>query len=246
MFMHIAGMKPRKQTTSVNVVIPIRPAKPEASPAPVAPAITVAMVEDDDWIRNELASALDASRDFRCVARFRTAEEALEKIPQDPPDVVLMDINLPRMDGVECLRRLKAVCPGVQVLMLTVYEESEKIFNSLLAGASGYLLKRTSQAELFDAIRQARQGGAPMTANIARRVVQYFHDLGERTAAVEQLSPREQEVLDHLAKGGAYKDIADQLGLSIDTVRMNVRGIYRKLHVHSRGEAVAKYMGVHR
>jgi DNA-binding NarL/FixJ family response regulator len=204
--------------------------------------ITVALVEDDDWTRDELAAALDATPDFRCVGKFRSAEDALASLPGQPPDVVLMDINLPRMDGVECLRRLKAICPDVQVLMLTVYEESDKIFNSLLAGASGYLLKRTSRAELCDGIRQARQGGAPMTTNIARRVVQYFHELGDRAAAVEQLTPREQEVLDHLAQGAAYKEIADRLGLSIDPIRMNVRGIYRKLHVHSRGEAVAKYL----
>lgn len=236
-------MKNRLHNAGVNAPFPPAPAAMPAI-APAAP-ITVALVEDDDWIRDELAAALDATPDFRCVGKFRSAEDALASLPGQPPDVVLMDINLPRMDGVECLRRLKALCPEVQVLMLTVYEESDKIFNSLLAGASGYLLKRTSRAELFDGIRQARQGGAPMTTNIARRVVQYFHEVGERTAAVERLSPREQEVLDHLAKGAAYKDIADRLGLSIDTVRMNVRGIYRKLQVHSRGEAVAKYLRRH-
>lgn len=237
-------MKSRRHHPAVNATIPTRPLVAATAVPVTAPAapITVALVEDDDWIRDELAAALDATPDFRCVGKFRSAEDALASLPQPPPEVVLMDINLPRMNGVECLRRLKAMCPDVQVLMLTVYEESEKIFNSLLAGASGYLLKRTSRAELFDGIRQARQGGAPMTTNIARRVVQYFHDLGGRAAALEQLTPREQEVLDHLAQGAAYKEIADRLGLSIDTIRMNVRGIYRKLQVHSRGEAVAKYL----
>jgi DNA-binding NarL/FixJ family response regulator len=157
--------------------------------------------------------------------------------------VVLMDINLPGMDGVECVRRVKQLLPDVRCLMLTVYEESEKIFNSLLAGASGYLLKRTSTEELLDAIRQVHGSGSPMSSSIARKVVAYFNQMGAAKAdSVAALSPREQQVLELLAKGSAYKDIAHQLSLSIETVRMNVKHIYAKLHVHSRGEATAKYL----
>jgi len=156
--------------------------------------------------------------------------------------VVLMDINLPGMDGVACVRRLKELCPKVQFLMLTVYEESDKIFNSLLAGARGYLLKRTSTKELLEAIHQVQEGGTPLTDHIARKVVHYFNQKGERTSTIETLSPREKQVLECLAQGSSYKEAAEQLALSVDTVRMNVRHIYQKLHVHSRGEAVAKYL----
>jgi DNA-binding NarL/FixJ family response regulator len=137
---------------------------------------------------------------------------------------------------------LKSLLPEVQCLMLTVYEERKDIFNSLLAGASGYLLKRTSSAELLDAIQQVRFGGSPMSSSIARKVVAYFNKIGEDNSETTTLSAREQQVLDLLAKGAAYKSIADQLAVSIDTVRMNVKHIYAKLHVHSRGEAAAKYL----
>jgi DNA-binding NarL/FixJ family response regulator len=175
------------------------------------------------------------------VKDYRTGEEALEGIPDDEPDVVLMDINLPGMDGVECVRRLRVNLPQVKYLMLTVYSESEKIFDSLLAGASGYLLKRTNTAELLDAIQQVRSGGAPMSSSIARKVVDYFNEMGEQKSNTPTLSPREQQVLELLAKGAAYKKIADQLSLSIDTVRMHVKHIYAKLYVHTRSEAAAKY-----
>jgi DNA-binding NarL/FixJ family response regulator len=146
------------------------------------------------------------------------------------------------MNGIECLRKLKLECPDLQILMLTVYEESEQIFNSLLAGASGYLLKRTATSQLIESIRQVRAGGSPMTANIARKVVQYFNRMGNRASECERLSPREREVLELLAQGDAYKQIAEKLGVSLETVRMNVKNLYAKLHVHSRGEAVAKWM----
>jgi DNA-binding NarL/FixJ family response regulator len=206
------------------------------------PPVKVVIVEDKTWIRENLVREINGSSGFCCVNNYRTAEEALRGIPMDQPDVVLMDINLPGMDGVECVRRLRANLPEVRCLMLTVYEESEKIFNSLLAGASGYLLKRSGTAELLDAIQQAHDGGAPMSSSIARKVVAYFNEMGAGKSDTAALSPREQQVLELLAKGAAYKNIADQLSLSIETIRMNVKHIYTKLHVHSRGEAAAKYL----
>jgi DNA-binding NarL/FixJ family response regulator len=205
-------------------------------------AIKVSIIEDDDWIRENLASRIKQTAGFVCAGSYRTGEEALTQLPAQAPDVVLMDINLPKMNGIECVRQLKALIPSAQVLMLTVYEDSDKIFNSLLAGASGYLLKRTSQAEIVEAIADVHRGNSPMTGHIARKVVQYFNQRGGFGTEVEKLSPREREVLDHLARGVPYKEIADVLSVSIDTVRVHIKGIYGKLHVHSRGEAVAKYM----
>jgi DNA-binding NarL/FixJ family response regulator len=205
-------------------------------------AIKVSIIEDDDWIRENLASRIKQTAGFVCAGSYRTGEEALTQLPAQAPDVVLMDINLPKMYGIECVRQLKALIPSAQVLMLTVYEDSDKIFNSLLAGASGYLLKRTSQAEIVEAIADVHRGNSPMTGHIARKVVQYFNQRGGFGTEVEKLSPREREVLDHLARGVPYKEIADVLSVSIDTVRVHIKGIYGKLHVHSRGEAVAKYM----
>jgi DNA-binding NarL/FixJ family response regulator len=207
-----------------------------------SPSVKVVIVEDAAWMRENLALEINNSTGFRCVNGYRTAEEALRGIPADQPDVVLMDINLPGMDGVECIRQLRAKLPELRCLMLTVYEESEKIFNSLLAGASGYLLKRTSTAELLEAIQQVRDGGSPMSSSIARKVVAYFNEMGTAKSHTAALSPRELQVLELLAKGVAYKNIADELSLSIETIRMNVKHIYTKLHVHSRGEAAAKYL----
>ena len=204
--------------------------------------VSVVIVEDETWMRENLVQEINRDPSLRCVNSYRSAEEALAGIPADHPDVVLMDINLPGMDGVECIRRLRVILPDVRCLMLTVYEESEKIFNSLLAGASGYLLKRSGSAELLEAIQQVSDGGSPMSSSIARKVVAYFNELGEDKSDTAALSPREQQVLELLAKGAAYKTIADHLSLSIETIRMNVKHIYAKLHVHSRGEATAKFM----
>jgi DNA-binding NarL/FixJ family response regulator len=209
-----------------------------SDPAP----IRVAIVEDDEWVRENLVREIGQSTGFFCLGAFRSAEAAIEGVPSLKPDVVLMDINLPGMDGVQCVQRLKELCPEVQFLMLTVYEESDKIFNSLIAGARGYLLKRTSTQELLEAIRQVREGGAPLTDHIARKVVHYFNQQGTRDSSVETLTPREKQVLEKLSQGASYKQVAELLSLSVDTVRMNVRHIYGKLHVHSRGEAVAKYL----
>lgn len=207
-----------------------------------APLIRVAIVEDDEWVRENLTRELGQNTGFSCLGSFRSAEAAIEGIPSLMPDVVLMDINLPGMDGVQCVQRLREVCPDVQFLMLTVYEESDKIFDSLIAGARGYLLKRTSTPELLEAIRQVREGGAPLTDHIARKVVHYFNQQGTKASSLDILTPRERQVLEKLAQGASYKEAADQLSLSVHTIRMNVRHIYDKLHVHSRGEAVAKYL----
>jgi DNA-binding NarL/FixJ family response regulator len=204
--------------------------------------IKISIIEDDDWIRENLATQIRQTHGFACAGCYRNGEEALTGLPKAIPDVVLMDINLPRMSGIECVRKLKAMFPSTHVLMLTVYEDSDKIFDSLLAGASGYLLKRTPQAEILEAIRDVSNGNSPMTGHIARKVVQYFNQRGDAQKEIEKLSRREREVLDHLAQGMPYKEIADVLTVSIDTVRMHIKGIYGKLHVHSRGEAVAKYL----
>jgi DNA-binding NarL/FixJ family response regulator len=204
--------------------------------------IRVAVVEDDAWVRENLAREIGSAAGFECGGSYATAEAALAAIPLRPPEVVVLDINLPGIDGIECLRRLRTSCPNLQFLMLTAYEESEKIFQSLRAGANGYLLKRAGTAEVIDAIRQVHEGGAPMSSSIARQVVRHFNRLGDEAPGLPQLSPREREVLELLARGAAYKEIAGQLALSLETIRMNVKHIYTKLHVHSRGEAVARLL----
>ncbi len=204
--------------------------------------IKVAIVEDDDWIRENLASQIDLAPGYCCTSRYRTGEEALAGLPSEAPDVVLMDINLPGLSGIECVRRLKALRPSLAILMLTVYEESDQIFDSLRAGASGYLLKRSAEKELLEAIAQVHQGGSPMSSLVARKVVQFFNRLGDAAPELQRLSPREKEILELLSRGAAYKEIGDRLALSIHTVRMHIRGIYGKLQVHSRGEAVSKYL----
>jgi DNA-binding NarL/FixJ family response regulator len=204
--------------------------------------ITVSIVEDSDQVRSTLARLINRAEGFRCLNQYANAEAALEGLPRERPDVVLMDINLPGMNGVECVRRLKQLAPETQVVMLTVYEDTENIFSALLAGATGYLLKRTSSAELLTAIRDVHKGGSPMTTHIARKVVQSFQRAGASTAPTENLSPREQEVLDYLAKGFLYKEIAENLGISYETVHTYIRRIYEKLQVRTRTEAVAKFL----
>ena len=211
--------------------------------------IQVALVEDDPGVRANLAAMLDSSPGFQCQAAYADGMAALKGIPVKRPDVVLMDINLPGMLGTECVNRLRSVTPNLPVLMLTVYDDSEQIFKSLMAGASGYLLKRTPKDKLLEAIREITLGGAPMSRQIARRVVRYFQELkaapekARRAPEVETLTEREEQVLAHLAKGHAYKEIADLMGISFETVRTHVRTIYEKLHVHSRTEATLKYLG---
>lgn len=204
--------------------------------------IKVAVVDDDEGIRTSLAAMIRRAPNLRLTGDYPDAETALKEIPRRPPDVVLMDINLPGVNGVECVRHLKATLPSLQVLMLTVYEDSDSLFNSLKAGASGYLLKRTASARLLEAIRDVHDGGSPMTPQLARRVVQFFSKPGPEDSAVSKLTPGEKEFLDQLAQGYAYKEIADRMKISIDTVRSYVRTVYEKLHVHSRTEAVVKYL----
>ena len=202
-------------------------------------AIKVSIIEDDAWIRENLSARIGQTQGFVCSGAYRTGEEAIMQVPAQAPDVILMDINLPKMNGIECVRQLKALIPSAQILMLTVYEDSDKIFNSLLAGASGYLLKRTPQAEISRRLPTSISGNSPMTGHIARKVVQYFNQRGSTDTEMDKLSNREREVLEYLARGSPYKEIAGALTVSIDTVRAHIKGIYGKLHVHSRGEAVA-------
>ena len=209
---------------------------------PAATPIKVAIVDDDEGIRSSLAALIRRAPELRLTRDYPDAETALKEIPQQPPDVVLMDINLPGMKGYECVRQLKVLLPKVQFLMLTVYEDSDSLFNSLKAGASGYLLKRTASERLLDAIRDVHAGGSPMTPQLARRVVMFFNQPVKTDSAVAQLTAGEREFLDQLSKGYAYKEIADRMKISIDTVRSYVRTVYEKLHVHSRTEAVVKYL----
>jgi DNA-binding NarL/FixJ family response regulator len=204
--------------------------------------IKVAIVDDDEGIRASLAALIRRSSALRLAGDYSDGESALKEIPNQRPDVVLMDINLPGIKGFECVRLLKAKLPEVQFLMLTVYEDSDSLFNSLKAGASGYLLKRTASSRLVEAIRDVHAGGAPMTPQLARRVVQFFSSQPGVESAMSRLTAGEREFLDQLAKGYAYKEIADRLQISIDTVRSYVRTVYEKLHVHSRTEAVVKYL----
>lgn len=205
--------------------------------------ITVSIVEDQDPLRNTLARVLNRADGFKCISHFGSAEEALKEIPKNTPEVVLMDINLPGINGVECVRQLKEKLPKLLIIMLTVYEDTENIFNALAAGASGYMLKRTPRAELLDAIKEVQRGGSPMTTHIARLVVQSFQKpVQAPDPDLENLSPREQEVLDCLAQGLIYKEIADKLQISYETVHTYIRRIYEKLQVRTRTEAVAKFL----
>ena len=212
-------------------------------------SIQVAVVEDDPGVRANLAAMINSAPGFACNAVYPDGVAALKGIPSSHPDVVLMDINLPGMLGTECVRRLKSVAPSLPVLMLTVYDDSEQIFKSLMAGATGYLLKRTPREKLLEAIREVDSGGAPMSRQVARRVVQFFQNIEKtpeavkRAPEIQDLTEREAQVLAHLAKGHSYKEIADLLSISFETVRTHVRSIYEKLHVHSRTEAVLKYLG---
>ena len=204
--------------------------------------ITVSIVEDNEQLRGTLARVLNRAEGFRCLSHYGSAEDALKALPKERPEVVLMDINLPGMNGVECVRQLKQVLPQTQIVMLTVYEDTENIFNALAAGAAGYLLKRTKSAELLEAILEVQRGGSPMTTHIARKVTQSFQRAGPSTQPTENLSEREQQVLDCLSQGFLYKEIAEKLGISYETVHTYIRRIYEKLQVRTRTEAVAKFL----
>lgn len=204
---------------------------------------TVSIVEDDRKTRESLVALLRYASGVRLLGTHPSGEMALINVPAEKPEVVLMDINLPGMSGIECVARLKKMLPKLQVLMLTKYEESDLIFSSLRAGASGYLLKKMLTVELVSAIEQVYAGGAPMTMQIARKVVEYHNQLKPPAADLEKLTPREHEVLALLANGYLYKEISTQLGISLHTFRSHQRAIYEKLHVHSRTEATIKYLG---
>ncbi|HEV2694678.1 MAG TPA: response regulator transcription factor [Verrucomicrobiae bacterium] len=204
-------------------------------------SIAVSIVEDDRKTREGLVAILRHASGVRLLGAHPSGEAALVNVPVEKPEVVLMDINLPGMSGIDCIPKLKAQMPGLRVLMLTTYEDSHLIFNSLRAGASGYILKNKSSAELLDAIQQVHEGGAPMSMRIARKVVAFFNELPGPATESERLSEREDQVLAALAKGLIYKEIATQLKISENTVRTYVKRIYEKLHVNSRTEAVAKF-----
>jgi DNA-binding NarL/FixJ family response regulator len=204
-------------------------------------AVTVSIVEDDAQARKILAGWIGRASGFRLAGDWGDAESALKLLPEKKPDVVLMDINLPGISGVEAVRRLKPALPDTQFVMLTVYEDADHIYNALSAGASGYLLKQTPREELLSALGDVHRGGSPMTSNIARKVVQCFRQTSARTPQDDELSPREQEVLELLARGYLYKEIAERLNISVPTVNTYIRRMYEKLHVRSRAQAVARY-----
>jgi len=209
-------------------------------------SISVSIVEDDAQVRASLTKLIAGAPGFECVSGHSSAEDALREIPRVKPAVVLMDINLPGINGVECSRQLKPKLPATQIIMLTVYQNTENIFNALAAGATGYMLKQTPPAELLAAIRDVHAGGSPMSSHIARKIVQSFQPPSSADPSSQSLSPREREVLDLLARGFLYKEIADQIKVSYATVHTHIRHVYEKLHVRSRTEAVAKHLGQNR
>lgn len=204
---------------------------------------TVSIVEDDSPTRETLLKLLSGAPQVRCVSNYGNGEDALAGIPLDKPDVALVDINLPRMSGIECVAKLKLKLPELRVLILTTYGDSDRIFDSLRAGASGYLLKKPGYTGLIRAIDEVHGGGAPMTAQVARQVVEHFHRIQKPASDVEKLTPREQEILGLLVKGYLYKEIGERLNISMPTVAMHLQHIYEKLHVQSRAQATAKYFG---
>jgi len=202
---------------------------------------TVIIVEDDHGLREQLVEILDSAPDIKCLGAYPSAETALPQVLARKPDVVLMDIKLPGMSGIQCVAEIKKVLPTMQIIMVTIYEDSERIFRALKAGANGYLVKSSPPTQLLAAIRDVSTGGAPMSSHIASKVVRHFHLIGISPRESENLSPREREVLDLLAGGFIYKEIGDQLKISPETVRTYVKSICQRMHVRSRLEAVAKH-----
>lgn len=206
-------------------------------------SITLAIVEDLDEVRDGLKNFISLSQDFKILDTFKTAEEAVHDLPKLKPDIVIMDINLPGMNGIECIRQVKSKTPATQFMMFTVYENDEKVFEALKAGASGYLLKNTGLVQLIESLKELHTGGSPMSANIARKLVTLFRNQQKETTNLEVLSSRENEILQLLAKGLLYKEIADQLSISVSTVRQHIHHVYEKLHVQNRTEAINKVFG---
>ncbi len=205
------------------------------------PKKSVVVVEDDEGLREQLVELLRSASDLECVGAYASGKEALERIPACNPDVVLMDIQLPGMSGIQCVAELKKIIPAVQIIMVTIYEDSDRIFKALKAGANGYLVKSSPPGQLLEAVRDVSQGGAPMSNHIARKVIQHFHLIGPSHGDQKHLSPREQQVLDLLSSGFLYKEIADKLNIGVETVRTYVKGVCQKLHARNRVEAVAKH-----
>jgi DNA-binding NarL/FixJ family response regulator len=206
-------------------------------------SITLAIVEDLDEVRDGLKNFLALNKEFEVLDTYQTAEEALQFIPELKPDIVIMDISLPGMNGIECIRRVKDKSPSSQFMMFTVYENDEKVFEALKAGASGYLLKNTGLLQLVESLKELYNGGSPMSANIARKLVRVFREHQKDDEPVSILSNRENEILQLLTKGLLYKEIADQLTISVSTVRQHIHHIYEKLHVQNRTEAINKAFG---
>jgi DNA-binding NarL/FixJ family response regulator len=206
-------------------------------------SISIAIVEDLDVVRNGLKDFISLSTDFIVIGSFKTGEEALEHLPEIKPDIVIMDINLPGMNGIECIRQVKDKSPGTQFMMFTVYENDDKVFEALKAGASGYLLKNTGLLHIAESVKELHEGGSPMSANIARKMVNLFRDNDKKNPFLDLLSNREKEILQLLAKGLLYKEIAEQLGITTGTVRIHIHKIYEKLHVQNRTEAINKAFG---
>jgi DNA-binding NarL/FixJ family response regulator len=206
-------------------------------------SIRVGIVEDDSSVRESLAALIDQTPGFVCAAACGSAEEAFKRMPESAPDVVLMDIHLPGVSGIECVVRLRRLLPRTQVIMLTVEEDTEQVFESLKAGATGYLVKNVTAEDILEAVQDVYSGGAPMSSHIARRVVSAFRQRPSTGTDDADLTPREETILRSLAKGNRSKEIADQLAISTGTVNTHIRHIYEKLHVRSRAEAVARYVG---
>ena len=227
---------------------PLSPSSARQERGPEPRRLRVSIVEDDRILRETLAALVGGRDDLELVDTYPDAESAIATIPRRPPDVVVMDLNLAppdsgRKSGIDCVAVVKAAVPSLQVIMLTVYDDADRVFEALKAGASGYLLKRATTEEILDAIREVHVGGAPMSMQIARRVVDSFRGDGRPAGELDVLTPREREILALLAEGGLYKDIARTLGLSTSTVRVHLHSIYTKLHVQTRTQAVLKYLG---
>ena len=204
--------------------------------------IVITLVEDNKEIRDGFDVLISGSKGFSCAATFADAESALKKIPSMNVDVVLMDINLPKMNGIECVKKLKPLLPNTQIIMLTMYEDSEHVFEALKAGAAGYLLKRTSPNKILEAVKEVLEGGSPMSMQIARMVVKSFNEKSVNSKLDQKLTEREMEILSHLSKGMRYQEIADTLFISVETVRTHLRKIYEKLQVRNSTEAVLQYL----
>ena len=206
-------------------------------------SISIAIVEDLEEVRDGLKNFIGLSTDFTVVGTYKSGEEALAELPSLRPDIIIMDINLPGMNGIECIRLVKDKSPGSQFMMFTVYENDEKVFEALKAGASGYLLKNTGLLQIVESLKELHEGGSPMSANIARKLVNLFREPVRANVPVEVLSNRENEILQLLSKGLLYKEIADQLQITTGTVRQHIHKIYDKLHVQNRTEAINKAFG---